>query len=295
MTFVTMTSTRRCGRSRHAQAWVVAAGLTLGGCESDAPSFGPETTHAAGTSDGDETGTDASLVLEVESVQYVIDWVTPGPVAGDGAAFDVVTNLGYEVAVDQAWLTTRGMTLIACDSDGEAPQLNAPDAGLDLEGRWSPRSDGAQSDPTSVYHGYVEDLSARVPAEFGSRSFDRMRSCGMHFVLGQAPATALNLPLEPEMLATTLLVSGRFRGPDADAWTSFSIDVDHADGLITGWHASEVAPDASSGAALRVTVARDLGQAFDDIDFDTATQMELDITVLHNLATTATIRVAAAI
>ncbi len=246
------------------------------------------TSESAGEASSDEGGSGSAggsvVQLELDAVQYAIDWETPGPVAGEGLAFDLVTDLGYEVAIDEAFLTTRGMTLLSCDG-GDA--LAAPlSAGLEFE----PRSDGAQTDPTSVYHGYVEDLSAPAEAEFGVQSFDATTTCGVHFVLGQAPATALNMPNEPDMLSRSLWLTGRFRGPGADAWTDFSIDINHADGLITAWDEAEVTL-SGAGSVARVVIVRDLSRAFDGLELDEATQMDLDIGVLHNLAVTARVRV----
>lgn len=231
---------------------------------------------------------DGALGWWVEAVVYRQDWAwgdaAPRP---SGPGWSVVTDRGYEVVVERAWLTNYSAALVPCphevvEDDGGWASLLPGIVSVAYAG------DGASIDPSTVADAWVEDFATPRRSTLGEAWFAPTDYCRVHVLSAAAPANARHeADGQPE--GVTLMLEGEFRDPTTGRWSSLSLVTSLANGTFIEL------PDRSSRdteGIMEVVLTRRLDTLLDDIEFSSASAVEIEQQVLRNLMRDVTVEVA---
>lgn len=214
--------------------------------------------------------------LWVERVTYAQDWIWDESAVQltEGGGFSLTTDLGYEVQVELAWLTTYTVALVPCPE----PVEEDPFATL---GDWLlPTAHAGHSgelDPSAMEDAFVEDFSAPQTTTLGTVEHPAALYCRVHVLSAAAPEDAQGTaPAGAE--GTTLLLEGRARGPEATEWTDISVDTSLANGTFV-----DLPLSLPLEGSMAVTVHRRLDTLLDGIDWSLDSQAQIERQLLLNL------------
>lgn len=204
------------------------------------------------------------------------------------------TALGYEVALDRAYLVQASVALVQCEGVGADAWDEAAAALRSLALPAVARANhGEEADPSRVAAPSVLDLVAGGDRAFGARSFAEQRYCRVHLlVAGFRQSLLAGGPLDRDLTGTALRLELRWRraqGPER-AWTPATLTTTSADGAIHDL--PDVLESGAAGDAVRVRVEWHVASLLDGVDLGAAEQTpeELGRAALRNLARTATVR-----
>ncbi|MEM7160483.1 MAG: hypothetical protein AAF799_47035 [Myxococcota bacterium] len=213
--------------------------------------------------------------LWVERVTYAQDWVwDESAVDLTEEGFLLTTDLGYEVEVELAWLTTYTVALVPCPE----PVEDEPFAAL---GRWllpaAHAGHGGDLDPSAMDQAFVDDFSAPQVTTLGTVEHPAARYCRVHLLSAAAPEGARGTaPADAQ--GSTLLLEGRARAPGAAEWTDISVDTSLANGVFVDLPSS-LAIDGS----MAVTLHRRLDTLLNGIEWSFDSQAQIERQLLLNL------------
>ena len=239
-------------------ASVVGALLMLGACDRSLEST-PEAREDA-------------MGVEAERVTYSLDWIWGEAVPTEGGVgWSVTTDLGYELQVERAWLTTYAVSLVPCPEPVEEDDADP----LAMLGEWLvPTAHAGHSgvlDDSAVEDPVVEDLSVPGITTMGTAELSPTRYCRVHLLSAAAPEDARGPALDGDPVGTTLVLIGRMRAPGAERWQELALETSLANGTFL-----ELPDEPSPSGALEITIHRRLDTLLDGIalDGDDAVAME---------------------
>ena len=260
----------------------VLVGAVLSACAVPTGDFGDATEETGGGA-GDSG-------LQLDSIAFVLDWqAAVGPAIGD-VAWEVETDLGYKVRLHSGWTTLYGMSLIPC----EAGDLTEPDLLADVRGLFEIKSawagHGGVDDPSAAYGRYVENLANPEAIDYAQLDFEGLSYCQLHFVYGPANAETPGLPAQPDMVGNSVHVVGSWQPPGGGEWTEFTLAPSHADGEIIDFDAGQLGP---IDGRVEFRLRRDWRGIFEGIDFETASNFDLEVAVLRALVESTVLEIGA--
>lgn len=228
-----------------------------------------------------------NFLSSTTEITYHLDWtqdrISPNE---DGQGWSVINDLGYHVAVERGYLVTASVQLVPC------PKADQGGAASWLIDRLLPRpayaGHGGEQDESKTTLPYVESLTEpslvnldTVPVPHGALY------CQAHYLVAYGIEAAKNLPAEPNMVGTSLLVEGMVRASQTGPARPFSIKTDLVWGTITDLRPTAGTADhlrlTTGRDAVTVTLRRDLGTLFDGVDFDHMTEIDQAKAVLRSV------------
>lgn len=221
---------------------------------------------------------------------WTLSWDTEGVSFPAEGGFELETDLGYHLHIRKAWILSHSVSFGLCDP------ASATESESSFWGVFGVRSAHAHvedTDPSTIETSWIEDLTSPHDVEV-STSFPAARYCRAHWLLARATDPTQGAD-GPPMENRSLYVQGTFdRGGRRRA---FTIDTWWPHGALIDLSATmnpleyEVARREGDARHAFVTVTRHLGTLFDDIDFETASQDEIDGRVIDHLAGDAAITI----
>lgn len=192
---------------------------------------------------------------------------------GDGWIFH--TDLGYAVALEEAWLLTLAAELVPC-SDALAQTWIA-----------SARADHATDADASLIEAVIaEDLLSTEPVELGVGVAGGGPYCEAYALSGVAAE-----PGQPRLEGQTVHLRGWYLAPDATEITAFQAEVGlgaAALPTLRGQTTTEALTDASGApVGAVVTLTRHPARALDGQDLAALSEAELAYAFLAGLSRTA--------
>ncbi|MEZ4300869.1 MAG: hypothetical protein R3B70_38400 [Polyangiaceae bacterium] len=269
--------------------------------------FAPDCTQGV-AAESEELGVsalDETPGVVLSAAVWTLAWDTEGVTfasdsSGDGGSggFEVETDLGYRVTVSSAHLVSHSVSFGACETGtlgsetARGPDLGPLSKGILawLEGGMPVRSAHAHvedTDPSTIETSWIEDLTEPRDIEF-STGFTAARYCRAHWLLAR-PTEATSGAGGVSMANRSLLLTGVFERGQAtgaftiDTWWPRGQLLDLAETMDGGEH--EAARRDGGARHAFVTVTRHLGEMFDGIDFEVASQEQIDGRVIDNLVT----------
>ena len=218
----------------------------------------------------------ASLLLSISPaaaentlVQVDLAWKHQRAALSAGR-LSVTSDLGFEVRLTKAYLTTFALTLLPCkkQSGSLLRRVGAPV----LASLWPVRpayaGHGQGLLPTQLRQSVVENLLSPEPIKLGSFDPPEDNYCQAHYLTGHAILRTQNFPRDIQMIGASLYIEGEFKAPGAAASEPFTIRTMEAFGEYT--------PRRPGGPHLiskinsrpaRLTLIRNLDTLFDGLDF----------------------------
>jgi len=248
--------------------------------------FAPDCTRPLDPAETEEIGTavlDETDGVVLSAAVWTLAWDDEGVSWPEGGGFDVETDLGYRVHVDSAWILSHSVSFGRCDTFADGSGEQASWWGLPVR---SAHAHAEDTDPSTIETSRIEDLTKAHDVEV-STSFEAARYCRAHWLLARPtePATGAE---GVSMENRSVLLEGTFeRG---GVVTPFAIDTWWPHGILLdlpwtmGSGDYEVARRDGEARHAFVTVTRHLGALFDGIDFEVASQDQIDGTLIDNLA-----------
>jgi hypothetical protein len=251
--------------------------------------FAPDCTRPAGPDETEETGTaalDETDGVVITAAVWTLAWDDAGVSYPAGGGFDVETDLGYRVHVQEAWILSHSVSLGRCD-----PASVSAEEGTSEQAWWqalpirTAHAHVEDTDPSTIETSWIEDLTEPHDIEV-STSFAAARYCRAHWLLARAtePTTGAE---GVSMENRSLVLKGTFER-DGEA-VPFAIDTWWPHGALLDLPATmdpidhEAARRDGAPRHAFVTVTRHLGRMFDGIDFEAASQDQIDGTVIDHL------------
>ena len=228
-------------------------------------------------------------------ISYVLTWNTDG-VQFEDTGFSLNNNLGVTVHVDAAYLVLYSTQMVACETNGSI---------LGLIYNWLMPSiahaghGGENRDPSAMLIPTVEDVSQAERLELGSQTVTDMLYCQIHYLVGRAEENAQFLPLEPDLLGTSLYLSGSWSPAEGADATEFLIETSTAYGALKNLYPQGSFGDESAAYELdmnqtgaEVVIERYLGTMFDNVDWtqmsDTAVERKILANIIEQVQITVT-------
>jgi hypothetical protein len=219
--------------------------------------------HAACGEPGPTVGLDSTFTR----AEYLLEWATTSATAAGSGPVRLTNDLGFEIALERALLSTYAASLGEC----------APNAGMALLDALGPTvaraGHGEAADPSTAA-GVVETIGDSSVVGLGPVSFAAKRYCRAHWVSAPADLSTARVE-ETGMAGAAMVLEGRWQQA-GDAGT-FAWRSELASGALADFPALE-------GAHARVRIVRSLDTLLDGVDFRTATQASASRAVLLNLA-----------
>lgn len=215
-------------------------------------------------------------------ITYTLDWDW-GKASPGGAGWRVTNNLGYHIRVEQGYLVTRSVELIACELDHSLSQIifdalpQPAYAGHGVTGH----------DLSRISVPQVESLTAPTAVTVVSTFGSEPAYCQAHYLLAPAIETASNLPGQTDMLDVTLFIRGTYTAPTGHPPTPFTITTQLAWGALVDLPQAVPTPRQ----AMQITIRRNLGSMFDNLDFSRMSEAEQAQTILRSLVASTQIEV----
>jgi hypothetical protein len=220
-------------------------------------------------------------------ITYDLDWTQDRIMPNaSGQGWSVINDLGYHVTVERGYLVTGSVQLIPCsqpDQGGTASWLIdwlllAP----------AHAGHGGERDESKSTLPYVETLTKPTAVNLETVSVPQEALyCQAHYLVAYGVESAKNLPSEPDMIGTSLLVEGLVQASETGPARPFSIKTELVWGTITDLRATVEPADhlrlTTDGDAVTVILRRDLGALFDGVDFDRMPEIEQAKAVLRSV------------
>lgn len=248
----------------------------------------PDCTSPMGAGAGEEGDVASGALDETRGVVltaavWTLAWDTEGVTFSEEGGLDVETNLGYRVHVASAWILSHSVSFGRCDG--------AAGGGAGQQAWWSrlpvraAHAHTEDTDPSTIESSWIEDVTRAREVEL-STAFPAARYCRAHWLLARPtdPATGAE---GVSMENRSIVVTGTFeRGGERvdfgiDTWWPHGSLLDLPD--IIGSPEYEVARRDGGARHAFVRVIRHLGTMFDGVDFEVASQDQIDGTVIDNL------------
>lgn len=271
--------------SRRPSPWASAAAGVL------ALLFAP---HCAGPGarEAEEIGTavaDETDGVVISAAVWTLAWDDEGVSYPEAGGFEVETDLGYRVHVESGWVLSHSVSLGPCET-ASAP-AEASWWGLGVR---TARAHTGSTEPSTIETSRIEDLLSARDVEV-SNSFPAARYCRAHWLLARptgetAGAEGVSMENRSVLLNGTFERGGVAAGFAIDTWWPQGVLIDLPLTMDGAEH--EAARRDGEPRHAFVTVTRYLGRMFDGVDFEVASQDEIDGRVLDNLAGGADIEVA---
>lgn len=240
-------------------------------------------------------------------VDYLVSWDTSGVTLSDDG-FELTNNLGYDIELTGGYLVFYSTQLVPCEDDESSELALVQSSGIDW-GKWWGRLVGIRTahaghgdedlDPSVMDQSYIENLVAPETMELGSRTIEGTHYCQIHYLVARGGAETIGLPEDQDMVGASLYMQGTWSLNGADP-QPFMILSSVAYGTMVNLYPTsyygvaekQFELDASLSGA-RVEVERNLLGFFDDLDFETMTDTQLERRVLQNVIETSRIHVEA--
>lgn len=226
---------------------------------------------------------------------YALTWDGDGVMFdAEGAGWWVQTGLGYEVHVEQGYVVTGNLELVPCAHEHETLQSQAMQAASPVLHAFSSvayAGHGDQADGSQLAQPLVESLTAPTDVALAANFGVEPVYCQAHYLAAYAPEGATNLPALPEMVGRTLYIAGTWRTLDTEAPVPFTIQSDLAWGTLLALESHSPTGTGREWANtidVQVTIQRNLGQLFENVDFATMGEAEMAVAVLRSLTSSAT-------
>jgi hypothetical protein len=239
-------------------------------------------------------------------VQYRLEWDFSGVDRDlESGTWSVTNNKSYEVTVESGHLVAYSVAFLPCDIVRRR-RSGAANAGADARGgplsRLGPRIVWAGHgdpffNPVQTEPPVVESLTSGASSDVGSFSPEPVRYCQVHYVIARAPADAVGLPEEIDMVGVTAHVEGFYRRLPDGSKTAFTIHSPSANAVLEDIFEDGTGPDDAQpgfdGSSARATavVMREAANLFHDIDFENDGRHKIPWQFLKNVADGTTIRV----
>ena len=261
--------------------WFFMALLFLGGCGQTVPEEVMATEDSPGP----------------HQVDYHVSWDTSGVTLKDGG-LELRNNLGYEIELSAGYLVFYSTQLVPCENEESTELTRAQAKGIDW-GKWWSRLIGVRTahaghgdedmDPSVMAQSYVENLIAPESMQLGSRTIEGTRYCQIHYLVARGGSGSIGLPEDQDMVGASLYMEGTW-SLAGEAPQPFTILSSVADGTLAnlypepyyGVSEMEFELDASLAGA-RVEIERDLHGLFEDLNFETMTDTQMERRVLQNV------------
>lgn len=237
-------------------------------------------------SDGEMIEDEDALGVLVERVTYHQDWVWGGAAPEDeGTGWSLTTDLGYEVHVERAWLTTYSVALVPCPEETD-------DGVMATLGEWlvptAHAGHGGTLDASAMDEPFVEDLSTPETTTLGTVDFTEGRYCRVHLLAAAAPEDARAADPLDDPSGTTMVLEGWFRAPGSEDARELLVETSLANGTFL-----ELPDGLQVDGALEITIHRRLDTLLDGIELDRDDPSEVERAVLLALMHGATLDVSA--
>lgn len=226
----------------------------------------------------------------ISAAVWTLAWDDEGVSYPEGGGFDVETDLGYRVHVAEAWILSHSVSFGLCDT---AAGTASEQASWWSFGVRSAHAHVEDTDPSTIEASWIEDLTRAHDVEL-STSFTAARYCRAHWLLARPTEEAKGAE-GVSMENRSILVKGTFeRGGEAvpfaiDTWWPHGILLD-VPGTMEPLAYEAARRDGEARHAF-VTVTRRLGRLFDGIDFEAASQDQIDGLTIDNLVDGADIEI----
>ncbi|MCA9662810.1 MAG: hypothetical protein KC486_31010 [Myxococcales bacterium] len=294
-----------------ADALAVALGLGLGtgaiACdpgaaavendEVDEVADDPRPSAAGGLADAGEEELGPLTIDRDGIVAYVLDWSWEGAAREDGA-WVMVSDLGYTIGVESAYVATALVELVPCElsSAGEGPSAATPTPELDtlgIAGVDPQAAHSGTSDPSAAVAALVEAIHTSPSTIFGAGLASGDAYCGLH-ILGSPLDAAAD---DGERLENqSVRIRGWWSAPGDAAREPLDVSVNLPRGSVRALARLGPWPegDALAGVAAVFSVTRYPAVAFDGVELATLSDAEVAYEVLANLMHSGEVEVALA-
>ncbi|MBK8257515.1 MAG: hypothetical protein IPK82_33205 [Polyangiaceae bacterium] len=230
---------------------------------------------------------DETRGIQISAAVWTLEWDTHSVTPLGGGGFEVTTDLGYRVSVEEAWLLSHSVSFGSCDTLSQFAGNKPPEKHpwydfLPIHTAWAHTED---TDPSTLETSYVEDLTKPSNLEF-STAFTPARYCRAHWLLARATNPTQGA-IGPDMAQRSLYIKGFYEKEGKrssfliDTWWPHGLLVDLSD-LTQSTEYENARRDGEPRHAF-VTVTRSAATLFNGIDFETATNDELTGLTLNNL------------
>ncbi|MEZ4381213.1 MAG: hypothetical protein R3A79_07680 [Nannocystaceae bacterium] len=279
----------------------LALALALGGAgsasacdgadaEADAGSTGAPPPQVDGLADAgaDELG---PLTIDRDAiVAYVLEWSWEGA-AREEDAWVVVSDLGYTIGVEAAYVGTALVELVPCEDAAGADAGAGASAALALPEPAAQAAHSGTSDPSAAVGELVEAVHAAPSSVFGAGLASGDAYCGLHLLASPLDAAAAD---GARLDGESLRLRGWWSAPDDPARHALDASVNLPRGSVRALARLGARPpgDALAGVAAVFTVTRYPALAFDGVDLAALSDAELAYEVLANLVQSGEVEVA---
>jgi hypothetical protein len=200
----------------------------------------------------------------------------------------VVTDQGYTVVVNTAYVVTFSVKLVPCDDETD---ITLTDLVRWMFGGVAHAGHGGENrDPSAALVPRVEDLLSPDDVLHARRPIRAERYCQVHYLVGPAAENAIALPTDPDLVGTSLYLEGHWRRGDTADSVPFAVISSKAYGALTHLYPADqfdvsearLRVDADDTSA-HVTIERPLATLFDGVDWPAVSDAQLEAQLLRNL------------
>ena len=224
-------------------------------------------------------------------VRYVLDWSEESrALRQEDGRIKMITDLGYDVLLHEAYLVTSRTELVSCETNGQATKgvlRRFKDwlvSNLAVEEAHAGHGD-MPDNVTAVDHSRVEDLLAMETLIWGSRELEGISYCQAHYLAGRADNTSEALPEEIDMTDRSIYLRGTAWFPGSGETVDFEGSTDLSNGVLSTL-ASKSGKNfvhSGNGSGLEILIVRDLARLLDGVDFATASSAAIGWRALDNM------------
>ena len=229
---------------------------------------------------GDGVSPEVAAEQAPGNVSYSLEWDTSGVEPHRDGGWSVITDLGYEVTLESGWLVTYSVQLVPCPT-ARAPVRQIIDRALvALNPLQTAHAGHGDVRDVSTAVGIVEDLAVptihlRTDLPLGETSY-----CGLHYLVARADDEVTERPEGVELNRVSVVAIGSWTSSDGTASGDFSISTSTGFGVILDLPEGRIiAPDD----APQLAITRSLAPAFDGVDFESASLVDLERALLRAL------------
>ncbi|MEM7119342.1 MAG: hypothetical protein AAF614_43405 [Chloroflexota bacterium] len=188
-------------------------------------------------------------------------------------------DLGYEIALEEAYLLNATLELVPC-SDTSWRSWLAPAVA------YAGHGDSTLSE-SRVLVSQVETIGATADSVAGQASASYEHYCQLHYLVAPAAETAVNLPTTIDFSGQTLYFSGTYLASNATEPAPFVIQSD----LAWGGLIDLPQPTEPNNEPIEIKLQRDWETLFDGVDFATMEVEEQAKAILRSLMEHSTIEI----
>ena len=197
------------------------------------------------------------------SVAYEVAWALGGATFRPGGGFEVTTDQGVRVEVDELTVVPFSATLVPCVTEPGRPVAALLwESAVALLGVPAARAGHSlAADPAQVEAPTVFGFQVDRPAVLGQRTLGgQTRYCRVHWLIARAPGDGPHRPADAAMIGKSLHLVGRALGKDGQV-KPLVLDASMANGTF-----GEL-PALSDGAPLTLRWILSVDHLFDSLDF----------------------------